>query len=543
MATINSSSTAQDAPLPTANEIAAALQSLPGLFFHRIASRLIEVGMDGKQLMDLVYSVQPAPLLESFIHANNVINKREQHVEDEREISPAVAGAMVNHASPSKKQKILRGRDVSIPSSTQASAILPTPEEIAEVLQLGRGEYFQQLAFRILEMGIGGKQLRNFVFSVVPHIPVNVVLRQMLPLLDRVSWNRVCIMNKEIHDASRGVVPPWPYKRLQTGYIARSLVFSPDGGLLACACANGVLRIWDRIDGRCTRLEGHTGDISCLSFSPNGGLLASAGEDRSVRLWTLADNSRRILEGHVEYLTSVVFAPNGLSLASGSYDGSTRIWDVIDGRCTKVLRDERMDFVVSVAFSPDGATLASGGVIMIIDDDEDEDESEEDASFGVILLWDLLDEDDGGTLLFQSQEGNSDILSIAYSPNGKFLAAAGGVDLKVRLWNIADRTLQTVFEGHSDRICSVCFSPNGKILASAGGDRSVQLWDVDAGDSRPSCLANLSGHHNGMVNSVAFSPDGRTLASGSLDGTVRLWNPFEDSTLDKNADWKGVFHI
>jgi WD40 repeat protein len=233
---------------------------------------------------------------------------------------------------------------------------------------------------------------------------------------------------------------------------------------------------------------------------------------------------------------SVAFSPNGQTLASGSYDGSIRIWHVIDGSCTKVLRDERMHLVCSVTFSNDGATLASGGCRLMQDEDGEESE------FGVILLWDLSDEDTGSTLLFQSQESESMIESISYSPDGKYLAAVGE-DRNVRLWSVADRSLQSVFKGHTGCICSVCFSPNGKILASTGGDLSIRLWDVQAKDG--GCLINLSTHHSGTVTTAAFSPCGRTLASGGFsdDGTVRLWNPFQDSKLDKDVDWERIIQL
>jgi WD40 repeat protein len=538
-------STATHTPLPTADDIATALQSLPGLFFHRIASRVLEVGIDGNQLLGLVYSVNPG---ESLAHMNTKDVKRysdevkgitsplgetEQSLDEEggEDVNFDPASQVV----PSKRRLIRIRKEPSDPST--AASTLPTPDELAAVLRSGPGEFYQQLASQIQDVDIDGKQLKEFVFSVLPHIPVNVILEHILPLLDRVSFNRLCSTYKEILNASRNVTPPWPHKSLETGSELCSLAFSPDSGSLACGCEDGIIRIWDRRYGRCTQLVGHTDYIRSLSFSPDGKILACGSHDTTIRLWRLADNSYTVLEGHTSYVMSVAFAPNGRKLASGSHDGFIRFWDVHDGSCTKMLRDDRFDCVWSVAFSPDGVTLASVGCLII-------EEEEEDVEFevGVILLWDISDEDDGSSLLFRSEERDSMILSIAYSPDGQYLAT-GSINSKVQLWNVASRSLQTVFEGHSNFIRSVCFSPNGKILASASDDRTVRLWDIEAKDS--GCLANLSARHNELVMSVAFSPDGRTLASGSADqnGTVRLWNPFEEHKLDRTVDWGEILGL
>ena len=114
------------------------------------------------------------------------------------------------------------------------------------------------------------------------------------------------------------------------------------------------------------------------------------------------------------------------------------------------------------------------------------------------------------------------VRALAFSPDGKVLAAAGGNPAQfgeIKLWDVATRKELRTIRGHRDNIFAVAFSPDGKTVATCSYDRLVKLWDVASGNE----IRNLKDHTDAIF-SVAFSPDGKLLASASADRTVKIWN-------------------
>ena len=124
-------------------------------------------------------------------------------------------------------------------------------------------------------------------------------------------------------------------------------------------------------------------------------------------------------------------------------------------------------------------------------------------------------------------------MDVAFSPDGRLLATAGGGghetiqifvvsgsgDNQAWLWDPATGEQLRTLTGHTGAVYGVAFSPDGRLLATASRDKTVLLWDPATGEQ----LRTLTGH-TGAVYGVAFSPDGRLLATASRDKTVLLWD-------------------
>ena len=166
---------------------------------------------------------------------------------------------------------------------------------------------------------------------------------------------------------------------------------------------------------------------------------------------------------------------------------------------------EHQKVVRSMVVHPDGKSMATGSADMSI------------------LLWDvsMLKKGDNINIgkkvasLMSSQQGP--LHSIAYSPDGKYIAAASE-NRNIILWDVVKRSPLRYFRGHTNAVYSVAFSPDGKTLISGSKDQSIKVWDVETGKVKRTLIG-----HTGAVYSVAFFHNGEGIVSGSADKNARLW--------------------
>ncbi|HNW44061.1 MAG TPA: WD40 repeat domain-containing protein [Elusimicrobiales bacterium] len=270
-----------------------------------------------------------------------------------------------------------------------------------------------------------------------------------------------------------------------------TLAFSPCGKFLATAGEDNTIRLWDNPDGiEIQTIQAHKGDIRCLAFDPDGDVFASGSWDKTIRIWQTSDCATLAeASNHEGAVNCLAFSPDGKRLYSGSDDDTIRIFSSPGGSLTDTLKPGIGD-IKALAISAKGL-LAAGGV--------------------ELQLLDL-----SGKLLKNNDNYLHGVKGLAFSPDGRLLALATGMEKRFELWN-----METMEEAGSvkdtDWLNCVTFTPDGKFLVTGGGS-AVKVWDPATG----ACLKTYEGHAD-EIYAVDVSPDGKCIASASNDKTVKLW--------------------
>lgn len=201
-----------------------------------------------------------------------------------------------------------------------------------------------------------------------------------------------------------------------------------------------------------------------------------------------------------DIVTCLGFHPHGSFLAVGLYYGTIQLWRLTDGQLVRALSPEEWSCYKSIAFSPDGQFLASGNF-----------------ESGKVWLWQIPD----GQLVQEMKPSDGRVEGLAFSPDGQLLVCgnAGGHGDGTEQMRVWDMQTKEAAEGFPRKDFHPAFSPDGKLLAA--GDLSfIGIWDVATRKS-----IRFMSAHKGRLARIIFSPSGRVLVSiGDRKRTVRWWN-------------------
>ncbi|WP_338863078.1 hypothetical protein [Myxococcus stipitatus] len=169
-----------------------------------------------------------------------------------------------------------------------------------------------------------------------------------------------------MHDSARGVLlwdtRTWTALGRLDGpqEEVAGIVFSPDGRLLAAACLDGRVVVWEVSSGRCLHVhEEHDTWFTSAAFTPDGTELVTTSTSQHLQRFHVSDWSLAgTFAGSPAGMSSVDFNPEGALFATTKY--GFRVFDTKTNTCL-LHHDVDNDFYYSnAAFSPDGTAVAWG---------------------------------------------------------------------------------------------------------------------------------------------------------------------------------------
>ena len=212
----------------------------------------------------------------------------------------------------------------------------------------------------------------------------------------------------------------WP-KGPDPHSVVESLCFRSDGKQLAAAVfRQSAAYLWDLTTGQQIAQLRH-GAVYGLSFSPDGGTLATAGWDKVIRFWNTSTGEKRDeiycadrLNNNGDHrMYTVCYAPAGGILATAHLDGKLRVWNATDMDLLKEFQVKGRFIYGAICFSPDGSLLATGSM------------------GGAVELWDPLTAE----VVWDGGKHESYVYTVSFGADSGVLVS-GGDDGVCYLWDL-----------------------------------------------------------------------------------------------------------
>lgn len=256
--------------------------------------------------------------------------------------------------------------------------------------------------------------------------------------------------------------------------------------------------------------------VGGVSVSDSGELLAASQiAPRAVHLWDSSTGSHVEIQGLESPASALALSPDGRLLAVITRSNGALVYSTHDRTEPRRLAGAA-EWSGAIAFSPDGCLLAAGaggwGGFLCRPGSPDRQSPP-------IKVWDAKSGESRGTLgMWMGGPA-----AIAFSPNGKWLAAVGLLD-PLTVWEVSSgREIMVARSALAQS--AVSFLPDGATLACGSQDGTVTLWDANTG----TCLSRDK-EPAGRIAAIEFSPVEDRLACVAGDDATYVWHLSDPGT-------------